>query len=128
MIIVGKPSNNKIVKYLYEYLKREIETLSYKYTGSFKNNFCHGAVSEISQKLKAQHETTAPQDTSRALVTQWDREVEKAFKDFSPHTRKSSARIGGGDGYGDGRNAGRGIGIRAGVEGGNGRKVFQLTA
>ncbi|MEX0683416.1 MAG: DUF2786 domain-containing protein [Dehalococcoidia bacterium] len=126
--IIAQPHNIEVIKYLYDYLVREINRLADRGWASFdgyassarrwKTGFRFGAISAIDARLEAERRKAqqASVDT-RALIVTSDEAVRAAVHRYYPQLR--TRKVGGGDlgGYGAGRAAGASVDIRPAVGG-----------
>jgi hypothetical protein len=119
-ILVGRPSNVQVVKYLYAYLRSEISKLAdhAKRTQgqgdrSFKSGFINGCLHEVKAKLNAMKQVETSSCT--ALTVRLDQEAEDKMHDIFPRLRTTRATCRINAGYGAGQRAGRNMGIHAGV-------------
>lgn len=132
MAIIGEPHNIEIVKYLYDYLKGEINRLADSEWGwydgyvtsarEWKHAFRHGAVNTINARLKATREQAQQDVNTRALVVQSDQALEAKVQELYLRIRTRNAPRVNSDGYQAGKQAGYSIGIRQGVQQGSSNK------
>jgi hypothetical protein len=104
---VGQPHNITVVRYLFEYLEREISWLAkvawanadkpepssvfYVHPRTFKTSFCRGAVEAIWERLEQQFDKDRTATTeSTALVTRSESALAEAVKKLYPNIREGS--------------------------------------
>jgi hypothetical protein len=91
-ILVGKPTDIQTVKYVYEYLWREIERLSFLETKgqdwTYKNNFRAGAVESVRIRLEEQRKTQSEGVSETALVKVEGQEERDEFVKLNIKTHK----------------------------------------
>jgi post-segregation antitoxin (ccd killing protein) len=126
--VVGRDSDIQIVRYFFNYLHNEIERLCKQQMASgfgegktWSNNFKHGAVAVISERLKqAKKEVLNYSSNCQAMIrlSIKDEEVQKWVKDNLKlkNAARSYARNDE-DGYHAGRRAGAGINLSKGIGG-----------
>lgn len=127
--IIGQPHTIEVVRYLYDYLSREIDRLAdrgwanyYGFESSprrWKTAFRMGAVAVIANRLARQRREQTAEAESRALILRDDAALQSAVAKYYPRLRKApKVTIGSTDGYRAGAAAGRSMGINAGIGGG----------
>jgi len=141
--IIGTRSNAQVVGYLYSYISREIERLckeqlrlraqaqqivSFDRGGkSWANDFKHGAVIGVGERLREMKAKVAAEYTGAALMV-LDKErdaLARFYEHIAGQFTRSSAGSGGarsGSGLEAGRAAGRTISVNKGLGGSQGRR------
>ena len=121
--VIGKRHNQEAVRYMFDYLEREIERLAKKAAGyqlqkkaMYFRDYCNGAVRTINDRLKEQKEAMeTTQAECFALVVKTDAELEQAKRAYFPHTTTGTRYVRQGEGFTAGREGAQGIGLRKGI-------------
>ena len=140
MEVVGQRHNFEAVVYMFEYISGEIRRLALAalqdqafLRGADKRRylrgFFEGAVSAVSNKLRATQQQSAQATTeSRDLVVVKDGQLKSAVVQFYPRTKfgkEGRARnYGSNSGHADGRAAGSTIAVNRGIGGGGSRTLI----
>jgi|SRR5262245_7397393 len=128
MIIVGQQTNLDMVRFLYDYLARELDgNLSKKYLQRdrekgvtthvlrWKDAFFRGAVDEIGKRLREERRLFVKEsEKAFALVPVKERELAEATKKLVPHSTRGGDYGGSnlsGAGYASGRAAGKEVSL-----------------